>query len=69
MGVSALYTPHGVFVKKKWNSLPSVYPGCISLIPKTQRPANADRWVFHGAPGMGNNQVVKDHYALGSRKR
>ena len=22
-----------------------------------------------GAPGMGNNQVMKDHYALGSRKR
>ena len=21
------------------------------------------------APGMGNNYVVKDHYALGSRKR
>lgn len=21
------------------------------------------------APGMGNNRVVKDHYALGSRKR
>ena len=21
------------------------------------------------APGMGNNWVVKDHYALGSRKR
>ena len=24
---------------------------------------------LYGAPGMGNNQVVKDHYALGSRKR
>ena len=22
-----------------------------------------------GAPGMGNNSVVKVHYALGSRKR
>ena len=25
--------------------------------------------LFVCAPGMGNNQVVKDHYALGSRKR
>ena len=26
-------------------------------------------FVFSGAPGMGNNSVVKVHYALGSRKR
>ena len=25
--------------------------------------------VLCSAPGMGNNWVVKDHYALGSRKR
>ena len=25
--------------------------------------------IFYCAPGMGNNWVVKDHYALGSRKR
>ena len=25
--------------------------------------------LLYSAPGMGNNWVVKDHYALGSRKR
>lgn len=40
------------------------------MLPKAKkRIAKVHCNAFFGVPGMGNNRVVKDRYALGSRKR
>ena len=58
---------HSQYLKRDEPSLTKAFS---SLKPKdTQRLLKTAGYPYFGVPGMGDNLVVKVHYALGSRKR